>query len=116
LDKLRFVMNLDLMGSGEDGATLVNAPAVQPDFDILKTLNDTLHLLPALRPRRNAPNSDHYPFAMAGYPAMFMYLQGPYSEYHSVGDRPEGLSLAGFDNTFKLLSAFLSRLSKTEQP
>ena len=114
LAKLRFVLNLDLLGSGEDGATLVNAPAVQPDFEMLKALNETQHLLPTLRPRRNAPNSDHYPFAMAGYPALFMYLQGPYAEYHSVGDKPAGLSLAGFEPTFRLLNAFLRGLSKTD--
>ena len=88
----------------------MNAPAIQFDFDHLLALNAKLHALNGIRPRRNAPNSDHYPFSQAGVPAMFLYLQGPYTHYHDVNDRPEALTLAGFDGTFKLLSAFITTL------
>ena len=110
LTKTRMVINLDLMGSGEDGATVVNAPAIQFDFDQLVAINTQLGTLKAIRPRRNAPNSDHYPFSQAGIPAMFMYLQGPYTHYHDVDDRPEALTLAGFEPTYRLLVAFATYL------
>ncbi len=83
---------------------------MQPDFNLLQSINDSLKALPRLKPRRNAPNSDHYPFALAGVPAMFLYLEGPYAQYHDIYDRPEGLSLAGFEGTFRLLNRFLERL------
>ena len=113
LGRVRFMLNLDLIGSGEDGATLVNAPAVQPDFDLLQAENARIgNALPTLRPRRNAPNSDHYPFAEAKVPAMFLYLQGPYAYYHSVEDKPRPeLTLAGFAGTFRLCRAFLAKLA-----
>lgn len=113
LDRVRFMLNLDLIGSGEDGATAVNAPAVQFDFDKLLLLNrrDDIHLS-ALRGRKNAPNSDHYPFAEAGVPALFLYLQGPYKYYHSPEDRPrDELTLAGFGQTFRLCRSFLAVLA-----
>ncbi len=112
LPRVRFMLNLDLMGSGEDGATAVNAPAVQWDFDQLQALNARLQALPSIRPRRNAPNSDHYPFTQAGVPALFLYLQGPYKYYHSPQDKPRPeLTLAGFEGTFHLCMAFLQRMA-----
>lgn len=107
LKRIRFLLNMDLFGSGEYGATLVNAPAVQPDFDRLQAMNTQLAALPRLKPRRNAPNSDHYPFAVAGVPCMFMYLEGPFKAYHDVYDRPENLSLFGFRPAFLLLDGFM---------
>lgn len=118
LDRVRFMLNLDLIGSGEEGATAVNAPAVQFDFDKMLLLNrrDDIRL-PALRGRKNAPNSDHYPFALAGVPALFLYLQGPYRYYHSPEDRPRPeLSLAGFGQTFRLCRSFLAVLAGDEKP
>jgi hypothetical protein len=113
LERIRFMLNLDLLGSGEDGATLVNAPAVQPDFEKLQGVNVGLgNALPTLRPRRNAPNSDHYPFTEEHVPAMFMYLQGPFAYYHSIEDKPRAeLTLAGFNGTFKLCRTFLHKLA-----
>lgn len=113
LERVRFMLNLDLIGSGEEGATGVNAPAVQPDFDQLLLVNRRLATpLPALRGRRNAPNSDHYPFAQAGVPALFLYLQGPYTFYHSIQDRPRPeLTLAGFEQTYRLCRGFLAQLA-----
>jgi hypothetical protein len=114
LNHVRFMLNLDLIGSGEEGATFVNAPAVQPDFDKFKALNTQLAALPAIRPRRNAPNSDHYPFTQAGVPAGFLYLQGPFAFYHSPEDKPRSeLTLAGFAGTFKLCKAFVKSLTGT---
>jgi hypothetical protein len=113
LENVRFMLNLDLIGSGEDGATFVNAPAVQPDFDLLKQINTQLgQALPALRPRRNAPNSDHYPFTQAEVPAGFLYLQGPFAYYHSPEDKPRPeLTLAGFAGTFRLCKRYLQNLA-----
>jgi len=113
LERVRFMLNLDLMGSGEDGATFVNAPSVQADFDMLKAINAELKpSLPSIRPRRNAPNSDHYPFTQVGVPAGFLFLQGPFAYYHSPEDKPRPeLTLQGFSTTFRLTRHFLQKLA-----
>lgn len=116
LNRVRFMLNLDLIGSGEEGGTAVNAPAVQFDFDKMLLLNrrEDIHLA-SLRGRKNAPNSDHYPFAQSGVPALFLYLQGPYRYYHSPEDRPRPeLSLAGFAKTYRLCRSFLAVLAGNE--
>ncbi|MCX8112997.1 MAG: M28 family peptidase [Bacteroidia bacterium] len=92
LRRLRGMLNLDLMGFGEKGVAVVGA-ADQPAFwqrvDHIRRVQGwdvPLHLRPM------APNSDQYPFYLAGVPALFFYLEGGPGYYHDVYDRPETLS------------------------
>lgn len=45
IDKIRFVLNIDLMGTGGAGITVVNAPNHLDDFNILEEKNDKYQLL-----------------------------------------------------------------------
>ncbi len=108
LSNIRFLFNLDLLGFGEKGATIVNATLHPKEFARLQEVNEGCHCLPEIKSRGKAANSDHYPFSEKGVPAFFMYLMGGPGHYHDVQDTPETLSLKGFRGTYRLLMDFLT--------
>ena len=110
LKSIKFLVNLDLLGTGEQGATVVNGRVFEAPYRRLVALNDAHHYLPQLAPRGRAANSDHFPFSEAGVPAFFIYTRGGSTAYHDVNDRPEALSLAGFTGAFGLVCGFLNGL------
>ncbi|MCC3159942.1 M20/M25/M40 family metallo-hydrolase [Hymenobacter sp. 15J16-1T3B] len=110
LDRIRFLINLDLEGTGQAGATVVNGKVHEREYQLLERLNAAGGHLPALAPRGRAANSDHYPFSEAGVPAFFLYLRGTPTYYHDVFDRAETLPLSGFAGLFKLVVAYCQRL------
>ncbi len=110
LARIKFLLNLDLLGTGEQGATVVNGRVHEAAFRRLTALNDAHHYLPSLAARGRAANSDHFPFSEAGVPAFFMYTRGGSAAYHDVSDRPAALSLAGFAGAFGLARDFLDGL------
>lgn len=110
LARIKFLVNLDLLGTGEQGATVVNGRVWAASYRRLVALNAAHRYLPALAPRGPAANSDHFPFAEAGVPAFFLYTRGGSAAYHDVHDRPAALSLAGFLGAFGLVRDFLNEL------
>lgn len=110
LEDLRFMLNLDIMGSGEDGITVVNSTLFPKEFDLLKSINAKKKLLKEIKPRGPAANSDHYYFTEAGVPAFFIYTMGPNKHYHDIDDRYEALSFAAFDELNKVLLSFLKSI------
>jgi hypothetical protein len=72
LKKIRFVLNLDIMGSGEEGITCVNSTLFKNEFERMVQLNDSSNYLPLIKPRGKAANSDHHFFTEAGVPAFFI--------------------------------------------
>ena len=110
LEDLRFMLNLDIMGSGEDGITVVNSTLFPKEFDLLKSINAKKKLLKEIKPRGPAANSDHYYFTQAGVPAFFIYTMGPNKHYHDIDDRYEALSFAAFDELNNLILRFLKSI------
>ncbi len=110
LANIKFLLNLDLLGTGEEGATVVNGRVYEAAFRRLTALNEAHHYLPRLTARGRAANSDHFPFSEAGVPAFFMYTRGGSLAYHDVNDRPAALSLAGFTGAYGLARDFLDGL------
>jgi aminopeptidase YwaD len=110
LPRIKFLVNLDLLGTGEEGATIVNGKIYEPAYQRLVALNDAHHYLPRLTARGRAANSDHFPFSEAGVPAFFLYTRGGSQAYHDVHDVPAALSLVGFAGAFGLVHDFLNTL------
>lgn len=110
LSKTKFLLNLDLVGTGEEGMTVVNASVFKKEFKLLNDLNEVGHFLPKITSRGKAANSDHYFFSELGIPAFFWYQQGPRSSYHDIYDVPQTLTLAGYITTFMLARDFLNAL------
>lgn len=110
LSNIRFLMNLDLEGTGKDGITAVNATLFEEDFQKLVSINDSGKYLSKILPRGEAANSDHYWFSKNGVPCFFIYQMGEYGHYHDPGDRPEKLPLDAFQPTQELIIRFFSSL------
>ena len=110
LSKIKFLINLDLVGTGEAGMTVVNASVYPKAFALLKTINNQNHYISKINSRGKAANSDHYFFTESGVPAFFIYTQGGPSAYHDVFDKPETLPLTEYKDLFKLIVRFNQKL------
>ncbi|WP_210116216.1 M28 family metallopeptidase [Hymenobacter fodinae] len=115
LSHIRFLVNLDLLGTGEEGATVVNGRIFTQQYQLLTNLNSAGHYLPALAARGRAANSDHYYFSERGVPAFFLYTRGGPTAYHDVHDQATTLPLTGFRGAFGLLRDFLNRLGANSE-
>lgn len=107
LQKIRFVFNIDLMGGGNIGATIVNGSVFGAEFERIEKINVDHQLLGQLKKRGKAANSDHYWFSENGVPAFFMYAEGGVTAYHDVDDTRENLPLTEYDDLFRLIHLFL---------
>lgn len=106
LKSIRFLLNLDIMGSGEEGITVVNSTLFPKEFDRLTALNEQSKFLSQIKKRGPAANSDHYFFTEAGVPALYIYTMGPNKNYHDVFDKYEALSFQAFGPLSDLLEQF----------
>lgn len=106
LKKIRFLINVDMVGTGETGATVVNATQYPKEFALLNQVNDSGHFLVKINPRGKAANSDHYFFTEKGVPAFFLYTQGGITAYHDVFDQPKTLPFTVYEGLFKLFAGF----------
>lgn len=112
LAQTKFVFNMDLMGSGEEGATIVNATIFPDAFERLTAINTENEYLPKIKSRGKAANSDHYFFSEVGVPSFFIYLMGEYKHYHVPADSPENLTLGEYyDKSFLLIRDFIISFS-----
>jgi len=110
LSKIKFLLNLDLVGTGEAGMTVVNASVYPGAFALLNHINNQYHYISKINSRGKAANSDHYFFTEKGVPAFFIYTQGGPSAYHDVFDKPETLPLTKYKDLFKLIVGFNQKL------
>lgn len=107
LEEIKFLINIDLAGTGEEGITVVNGSVFENEFSKLKELNETKKYLAQVKVRGKAANSDHYYFTEKGVPAFFIYTMGGIKAYHDVYDKPETLPLTEFQDLFRLLTDFV---------
>ena len=110
LSKIKFLINLDLLGTGYEGITVVNATEFKTRFDALKQLNTDKKYLPLVKPRGKAQNSDHYWFTEKGVPSFFIYTMGGIKAYHDVYDKPQTLPLTKYKEVFRLLVDFIAAI------
>ncbi len=106
LSKIKFLVNLDLVGTGIDGITVVNATEFLQKFETLSRINETGHYVVIIKKRGPACNSDHCPFFAKDVPCFFIYTLGGIAAYHNPDDRPETLPLTAFEGLTKLMIAF----------
>ncbi|PJA07945.1 MAG: aminopeptidase [Flavobacteriales bacterium CG_4_10_14_0_2_um_filter_32_8] len=110
LTKINFVMNLDLLGTGDDGVMIVNGAILPQQFEMLEKINAENNYVTAIKKRGKAANSDHYWFTEKGVPAFFMYTMGGITAYHDVDDVAKTLPLTKFEDCFRLIRDFLDEL------
>lgn len=107
LKKVKFLFNLDMVGTGQKGIRIVNSTVFNKEFDLLNKINNKKKYLVDIKKRGEAANSDHYPFYAKGVHDFFIYTLGGSKQYHNIYDKPEQLSLFAFKNLEKLLIEFV---------
>ena len=110
LKKIRFLVNLDLVGNGDEGITVVNATEYPHEFELLQQLNQQNQALPAVNSRGKAANSDHYWFTENGVPSFFIYTMGKRKAYHDVEDVADTLPWWKVNELEMLLLDFSKKL------
>lgn len=110
LSKIKFLINLDLMGSAANGITVVNGKLYPEEMTKLASINSENDYLPKVKLRGKAANSDHYWFSEHGVPSIFIYTEGNAKAYHDVNDTPDGLDWANYEEMFTLIVKFIGQL------
>jgi len=110
LSNIRFLVNMDIMGDATDGITVVNATEHPKEVSLLQQLNQENNLLPQVRSRGTAANSDHYHFSKAGVQCFFIYSNSGKGYYHDVFDKASTLSLTNVDKVLTLIITFSAAL------
>lgn len=110
LSKVKFLLNFDLAGTGDEGIQVVNGSVYRNQFDLLTSINEEQELLPQVKIRGKACNSDHCFFDEAGVPGFYIYTLGGIRAYHDVYDKYETLPFTEFEDYFSLMVEFLERM------
>ena len=110
LEKIKFLINLDLAGTGDEGITVVNGTLHKKEFKKLGKINLKKNYLAKVKVRGPAANSDHYFFTQKGVPAFFIYTNGGIKAYHDIYDKSETLPLTEFNDYSQLLIDFIKKL------
>ncbi|MBO6524235.1 MAG: M28 family peptidase [Balneolaceae bacterium] len=110
LSRVKFLLNFDLAGTGDEGIQVVNGSVYRDQFDQLSKINEEQELLPQVKIRGAACNSDHCAFDEVGVPGFYIYTLGGIRAYHDVYDRYETLPFTEFKDYFTLMVEFISNL------
>jgi len=111
LEIISFLINFDISGTGDDGIQVVNGTVFEKEFGLLKKINLSKDLLPKIKVRGEACNSDHCPFYRRGIPSFYIYTLGGIQAYHDIFDRSETLPLTEYEDYFKLLTLFINQIT-----
>lgn len=108
LGNIRFLINLDMVGTGSDGITVVNGTVYENAFETLLKINADNNYIPKVAKRGESCNSDHCPFYKKGVPSIFIYSLGnEYREYHSIYDQSYRVPFTEYEDIFRLLRDFV---------
>lgn len=107
LRNISFLINLDLVGTGEEGITVVNATEFPSAFSLLQKINKSKHYISNIYSRGKARNSDHYWFTENGVPSFFIYTMGKRKAYHYVDDVSSTLALPEVNDLELLITQFV---------
>lgn len=109
IKRIKFLLNFDLLGTGEDGIQIVNSSIYKKEYALLDSINTKGNYLSQLKRRGEACNSDHCPFHSKGAKSFFIYTLGGIQAYHDVFDIPETLPLTEFKDVQLLIKEFISK-------
>lgn len=106
LSKIKFMFNLDMVGTGIKGLSIVNGKENLKASDLIEKINQEHQYFEKIFVGRRSANSDHHFFDKAGVPAVFFFTRGGPQFYHDIFDRSATLELNKHDEIIKLLIQF----------
>lgn len=108
INNIKMMLNLDMVGTGEDGFTFVCGKTFPDEFNKFATINNEKNYSPKLVQREEAANSDHYPFYKKGGKAMFIFGMGKAGQYHHPSDTVENLSMGGYNSLARMIIDYIN--------
>jgi len=113
LKKIKFLVNLDMVGTGSEGITMVNATKFKDAYDRMVKINADNEYILTVKERGESCNSDHCPFYEKGVPAVFIYSMGKeYTEYHNPDDQSSKIPLSEYNDIFRLIRDFMDSFAQ----
>ena len=76
LEEIKLVINLDMVGTGQQGVILFNAPQRPLEAAMVQKINEEKHYMKEVEERIGTANSDHWPFEEKEIPAIFFLTKG----------------------------------------
>jgi hypothetical protein len=110
LTRIKFLVNFDIAGTGDEGIRIVNGSIYKDKFDLITKINQQQGLLPKIDIRGAACISDHCFFYQKGVPSFYIYTQGGIKAYHDIFDKYETLPLTKFVEYCKLMIVFFDSI------
>ena len=114
LSKIKLVINLDMVMTGQDGVLLFNGNGRPNEAAIVQKINEEHQYMKNVENRDGTANSDHYPFQEKGVPAIFFLTKGASGRGHGPDDTYDKLPLYAYGNLFKLVTAIPEELKNQE--
>ncbi len=109
LKQIKFLFNLDMIGSGSEGIGMVNAREVPKADSLIRDINREKEFFADIRSGGARCNSDHCAFAQKDVPSIFIFTRGKeYMHYHTPEDKGP-VPLTKWDELFLLLDEFMVR-------
>jgi len=113
LEQITMLINLDMVGTGSEGITVVNGKAYKNVMDAFEKINEGNKYLSEIKARGEACNSDHCPFYQKGVKSIFIYTRGKeHTAYHSVKDTADDFPFTAYDGLFKLLTKYVDEIQE----
>ena len=110
LEKVKLLINLDIVGTGEEGIAIVNAFEQEKVSKIIGKINSKKYIFNKIKLRGQAPNSDHYWFSKQKVPSIFIYTMGGIKAYHDPLDKYETLPLNKLEDLQSMLIELIRKL------
>jgi aminopeptidase YwaD len=114
LGKIKLVINLDMVMTGQDGVILFNGNGRPNEAAIVQKINEEHQYMKNVENRDGTANSDHFPFQEKGVPAIFFLTKGPSGRGHGPDDTYDKLPLYAYEKLFKLVIAIPEELKNQE--
>jgi aminopeptidase YwaD len=109
LDKIKFLINFDMVGTGSAGLSVVNGLQFPVAFALMDSLNTSGNYFPDLRAGGESCNSDHCAYYRKGVPSFFLFTRGPENrEYHNIYDTPNRLPFTKYEELIYLVTDFVA--------
>lgn len=108
LDKIKFLFNLDMCGTGATGVAVINGLKEPEAGKLLQEINNENQWFIKVFLGEESCNSDHCHFVQKGVPAHFLFTYGcEYNEYHTIYDNGKDLPFTKHIDFCNLLKEFV---------
>ncbi len=109
-DKIKFLINIDMAGTGSGGIALVNGLNELRASDLFESINNKEKLFNEIRVGEGSCNSDHCPFVEKGVPGLFLFTFGcEYNEYHTIYDDGQDLPFTKHVDFCNIIKSFIDK-------